>query len=29
VVRYGDRQPDHQWVNVAAVATVLKAPAQR
>ena len=29
VVRYGDRQPDQRWVNVAAVASIWKAPAQR
>ena len=29
VVRPGDRQPDQRWVNVAAVASVWKAPAQR
>ena len=29
VVRNGDRQPDQRWVNVAAVASVWKAPAQR
>ena len=28
-VRFGDRQPDQRWVNVAAVASVWKAPAQR
>jgi hypothetical protein len=29
VVRYGDRQPDLQWVNVAAIKWVSKAPVQR
>ena len=29
VVRPGDRQPDLRWVNVAAVASVWKAPPQR
>ena len=29
VVRFGDRRPDQRWVNVAAVASVWKAPAQR
>ena len=28
-VRYGDRQPDQQWMNVAAVRSVSKAPVQR
>ena len=27
--QYGDRQPDQRWVNLAAVASVWKAPAQR
>jgi hypothetical protein len=29
VGRFGDRQPDQRWVNVAAVKLVWKAPAQR
>ena len=29
VVRYGDRQPDQQWVNVAVVRSVSKTPPQR
>ena len=28
-IRFGDRQPDQRWVNVAAVKLVWKAPAQR